>query len=97
MRTKHLLGVVIILLGIVSDMQAQSGATCQDAIPLGKDYKKEISGPQTVWYTAWTFDLPLAVYFMPLKEADPAPEVEMDFSCTTGVYKDSILCSVLPQ
>lgn len=94
MRTKHLLGVVIILLGIVSDMQAQSGATCQDAIPLGKDYKKEISGPQTVWYTAWTFDLPLAVYFMPLNEADPAPEVEMDFSCTTGVYKDSILCSL---
>ena len=94
MRAKHLLGIMIFLLGLVSNMQAQSGATCQEAIPLGKDFKKEISGPQTVWYTAWTFDLPLAVYFMPANETDPAPEVEMDFSCTTGVYKDSILCSL---
>ncbi len=94
MRTKHLLGIMIFLLGLVSNMHAQSGAACTDAIPLGKDYKAEISGPQTVWYTAWTFDLPLAVYFMPANETDPAPEVEMDFSCTTGVYKDSIICSL---
>lgn len=94
MRTKQFLSVVIFLLGVASNMQAQSGTSCTDAIPLGKDYKKEIARPQTVWYTAWTFDLPLAVYFMPLKESDPAPEVEMDFSCTSGSYKDSIICSL---
>ena len=93
MKTNRLLGIIF-LLGMVSNMHAQSGAACTDAIPLGKDYKAEISGPRTVWYTAWTFDLPLAVYFTPQNENDPAPEVEMDFSCTSGVYKDSIICSL---
>ena len=41
---------------------------------------------------ARTFDLPLAVYFIPKNESDPAPEVEMDFSCTSGIYSDPILC-----
>ncbi|MBR4563090.1 MAG: hypothetical protein IKO26_01400 [Paludibacteraceae bacterium] len=94
MKTKHLLACMAIMLGSVALSAAEPGTTCYTAIPLGKEYKADITGSQTVWYSAWTFDLPLAVYFMPQNENDPAPEVEMDFSCTTGVYSDSILCSL---
>ena len=95
MRTKLILACMAFMLGSAVAIQAaEPGETCSTAIPLGKEFKANISGPQTVWYSAWTFDLPLAVYFMPTNETDPAPEVEMDFSCTTGVYKDSIICSL---
>ena len=70
----------------------KDGSTCYKAIPITKDFQVEITSSQTVWYTAGTFDLPLAVYFIPQNESDPAPEVEMDFSCTSRVYSDPIIC-----
>lgn len=73
---------------------AAPGTTCSTAIPLGTDLYENISGPGVVWYSAWTFDLPLTVYFAPQNPTDPAPELEMDFSCRSGVYTDSILCSL---
>ena len=76
---------------------AAPGTTCATAIPLGDNYSTNVSGPypKSVWYSAWTFDLPLTVYFAPEHETDPAPEVEMDFSCISGYYpNDSILCSL---
>jgi len=76
---------------------AAPGTTCATAIPLGDNYSVNISSghyPMSVWYSAWTFDLPLTVYFAPEHETDPAPEVEMDFKCPSGVYEDSILCSL---
>lgn len=70
----------------------RDGSTCYKAIPIGTEYTENITSAQTVWYTARTFDLPLAVYFIPENESDPAPEVEMDFSCTSGIYSDPIIC-----
>lgn len=70
------------------------GESCSFPIELGKDYQTEITKPGTYWYKANTFDLPLAVYFSPDNEDDVAPEIEMDFSCTPGVYTDSIICSL---
>jgi hypothetical protein len=71
---------------------ALPGTTCYTAIPLGDNYSAQVTANKTVWYSAWTFDLPLSVYFIPENASDPAPEVEMDFSCTTGVYSDPIIC-----
>ena len=71
------------------------GSSCSDAIPMGKNYEARVEKGQTIWYSAWTFDLPLTVTFAPDNgESDPAPEVEMDFTCLPGYYKDSILCSL---
>lgn len=75
-------------------MNAATGTSCYDAIPLGKDYTETINGPKTVWYVAKTFDLPVKVCFTPVNIDLPAPDVEMDFTCTPGVYEDSILCSL---
>lgn len=75
---------------------ANPGDVCRLAIPLTKDYSDTIRkvGVEK-WYSAMTFDLPLAVSFVPTNgDSDPAPEVEMDFSCTSGYYEDSILCSL---
>lgn len=82
-----------LILGTCISAHAQKdGSTCYKAIPINKNYTENIASPQTVWYSAKTFDLPLAVYFIPQNESDPAPEVEMDFSCTSGIYSDPIIC-----
>lgn len=71
------------------------GSSCSNAIPMGKDYEEQVQNGQTIWYSAWTFDLPLTVTFTPENgKNDPAPEVEMDFTCLSGYYTDSILCSL---
>ena len=73
--------------------QAQQGTSCQNPITLTNDYNAPINGAGTVWYVANTFDLPLTVRFFPTNNSDPKPDIEMDFSCTPGVYNDTILCS----
>ena len=90
-----ILALMCVMLGITTNAFAKQGDSCNDPIPLGKNYSSPISKIGTVYYSANTFDLPLAVYFKPTNgDSDPAPVVEMDFSCKTGVYEDSILCSL---
>lgn len=84
---------LMLLIGAMT-MNAATGTSCYDAIPLGKDYTETINGPKTVWYVAKTFDLPVKVCFTPVNIDLPAPDVEMDFTCIPGVYEDSILCSL---
>ncbi len=77
--------------------RAQSGASCSDAIRLVPDYDATISGAGVKWYVGNTFDLPMTVRFYPQNENDPAPDMEFDFTCTPGVYGDSILCQLFCQ
>ena len=85
----------LIIVTCISAHAGAPGSSCADAIPMGKDFRAEVKNGQTVWYSAWTFDLPLTVTFAPANgKNDPAPEVEMDFTCISGYYKDSILCSL---
>ena len=89
------LSILLCLTGLAL-YAANPGETCRTAIPLTKDYSETITkvGIEK-WYSAWTFDLPLSVAFVPDDgESAPAPIVEMDFSCTSGYYEDSILCSL---
>ena len=73
---------------------AGSGKSCSDPIVLGKDFSATISGAGAVWYVANTFDLPLAIDFYPTNPSDEGPTLELDFSCTPGVYDDPILCGL---
>lgn len=88
--------VCAFLIGMCAHAYAQEpGADCSTAIPMGKDYRADVKKGQAIWYSAWTFDLPLTVTFAPKGgSADPAPIVKMDFTCTPGIYEDSILCSL---
>ena len=90
-------GALLLVGACMPARAALPGTTCSTAIPLGKDYSNTITGsfPKDVWYTAWTFDLPLSVYFVPDGgQSAPKPEVALDFSCTSGFYTDSIICSL---
>lgn len=81
---------------------AGNGSSCTNAIKIDKgenpDFQYSVSGAQTVWFTAQTFDLPLKVSFMPQSgQATDAnkPDVYMDFTCSTqGVYDHPILCEL---
>ena len=79
-----------------TSMLAQSGLSCEDPIPVDKDYKGTIDGPCELWYTANTYDLPLHVYFTPVVDNSTwGPEVEIDFTCVPGVYTDQKLDSLI--
>lgn len=92
---KAMLLTLMVLTGAILFAQ-QDGRICSRAIPLTKEFSDTISKAGIEkWYSATTFDLPLAVAFVPDNgESCPAPEVEMDFSCISGYYEDSILCSL---
>ena len=92
-HTSYILLLVSAMLMAAGQVFAKQGDSCNDPIPLGKDYSAEITKTGTVYYSANTFDLPLAVYFKTSTPNQP-PLVEMDFTCTPGVYLDSILCSL---
>lgn len=88
---------ILFCITVLSLYAANDGGTCRTAIPLTKDdFSETITKVGTEkWYSAQTFDLPLSVAFVPDGgESAPAPVVEMDFSCTSGYYEDSILCSL---
>lgn len=92
-HTSYILLLVSAMLLAVTTAFAKQGDSWCDPIPLGKDYTATISKTGTVYYSANTFDLPLAVYFKTSTPNQP-PIVEMDFTCKPGVYEDSILCSL---
>ena len=81
---------------VASVSVAQSGLTCEDAIVLTQDYQATITGPCEVWYTATTYDLPIHVRFTPFGDnSAKGPSVELDFTCTPGVYDDPQIDSLV--
>ena len=81
---------------VATSIMAQTGLTCEDPIPVDENYVATVDGPCTLWYVANTFDLPLSVYFSPFSENSTiSPIVEVDFTCTPGVYNDPKLDSLI--
>ena len=74
--------------------QTQPGSSCRNPLTLGREYSDSITQPGAVWYVGNTFDLPLTMRFYPHNTEDAPPTLKMDFSCTPGVYEDSIICSI---
>lgn len=79
-----------------TSLMAQTGLTCEDPIPVNKSYVGTVNAGDELWYTAWTYDLPLHVYFSPDSMiSEMGPELEIDFTCDYGVYTDHKLDSVI--
>ena len=75
---------------------AQTGLSCNDPIPVDENYTGTIDGPCTLWYSAWTYDLPLNVHFIPDNAiCEFGPKVEIDFTCIPGIYADKKLDSLV--
>lgn len=75
----------------VSALAVPRGETCEDAIPITKDFQATATPGQDVWYSAWTYDLPLTVYFTPSDPNSEKPTIEADFTCTKGQYDNEQL------
>ena len=92
-RTSYILALLCAILSVTTQAFAL-GESCSNPIPLGTNYSAEITGTgtRTKWYMARMYDLPLTVRYYPNDEM-AAPDLYMDFSCTPGVYDDSIICS----
>ena len=96
MHTKIVAGLMLICWVIGLYAQTPSGLTCEDAIPLGSEYNGNVPGAGTYWYLANSYDLPLKIQFAPADGASQiAPAVEVDFTCTPGVYDDPKLDSII--
>jgi len=92
---KKLFSALFVVL-FATSMMAQTGLTCNDPIPVDKSYVGEVKAGSELWYTAWTYDLPIHVYFSPdSMDTDWGPEIEIDFTCDPGVYNDHKLDSVI--
>ena len=85
-----LLLITLLLASLSAPMRAQVGKSCSNPIVLGPNYSETIYAAGSTWYIANTFDLPMAIDFYPTNPNSAAPELELDFSCTPGVYEDSI-------
>ena len=69
--------------------QTPDGLTCENAIPVDSSYTGRIPAPGVYYFTAWTYDLPLTCYFYPEDEVVSELYMDIDFSCTPGVYDDA--------
>lgn len=70
--------------------------SCENPMPVTKDFQETISAAGEYWFSAYTYDLPLGGFFV----ADDANNTEnpiawVDFSCTTGVYDDALLSDIV--
>ena len=92
---KKFFSALLVVLFATSAM-AQTGLTCEDPIPVDKSYTGQVDGACELWYTAWTYDLPIHVYFSPndSNKLNYGPDVEIDFSCD-GIYEDRKLDSII--
>ena len=70
---------------------AGSGTSCSDPMKLIPNFEQTIVAPDSFWYVANTFDLPLSIDFYPASSMTEDIALWLDFSCTPGVYDDPIL------
>lgn len=80
--------ILCVTCALALSAQTPDGLTCETAIPVNSTYTGSIPAPGTYYFTAWTYDLPLTCYFYPENETVSELYLDIDFSCTLGVYDD---------
>ena len=81
--------ILFIVLNALAYTCVYAQSFCHLATHVGTSYTDSITEPGTHYYSAWTYDLPIDMYFI---SADPScptpPEMWFDLTCTPGVYDD---------
>ncbi|MCI5680975.1 MAG: hypothetical protein MR293_03245 [Bacteroidales bacterium] len=81
--------------GIVLSAAEPAGSSCDNPIALTEEYDAVISEPGTYWFSSWTYDLPVKVYYIPDDNTNTQPlKAYVDFTCTPGVYDDPNLVAL---
>ena len=92
---KKIFSALVVVL-FATSMMAQTGLTCEDAIPVDSNYVGTIPVAGTYWFTVGTYDLPLVVHFSPnSNDSKISPEILVDLTCTPGVYDDPKVDSLI--
>ena len=81
--------ILCVTCALTLSAQTPDGLTCETAIPVDSSYTGRIPAPGVYYFTAWTYDLPLTCYFYPEDEVVSELYMDIDFSCTPGVYDDA--------
>lgn len=72
-----------------------AGSSCDNPIALTEEYDAVINEPGTYWFSSWTYDLPVKVYYIPDDNTNTQPlKAYVDFTCTPGVYDDPNLVAL---
>ena len=77
-----------VFLSVCLFAQEPDGLTCETAIPVDTSFTGSVPAPGVYYYSAWTYDLPLACYFYPEDDNVSELYLDVDFTCTPGVYDD---------
>ena len=77
--------------------QTFDGLTCETAIPVDSSYTGHIPAPGVYYFSAWTYDLPLTCYFYPTEDVVNELYLDIDFTCTPGVYADPNLQELVDE
>lgn len=94
---RHIFSFVLLTALSVAVM-AQQGLTCDNPIPVDRDYNGSVPAAGTYYFAAWTYDLPLQVFFTPVSPNQTVrPTVEVDFTCTPGYYEDRKIDSIVHE
>lgn len=81
--------------GIVLSAAEPAGSSCENPIALTEEYDAVISEPGTYWFSSWTYDLPVKVYYIPDDNTNTQPlKAYVDFTCTPGIYDDPNLVAL---
>ena len=81
--------ILFILLNALAYTCVNAQSFCDLATPVGTSYTDTITTPGTRYYSAWTYDLPMDMYFIASDPNCPTPpEMWFDLTCTPGVYDD---------
>lgn len=86
---KFSLLVVALCGSVVLKATEPAGSSCDNPIQLTAEYDATITEPGTYWFSSWTYDLPVKVYYIPTDATINQPlKAYVDFTCTPGVYDD---------
>ncbi len=86
---KFSLLVVALCGSVVLKATEPAGSSCDNPIQLTAEYDATITEPGIYWFSSWTYDLPVKVYYIPTDATVNQPlKAYVDFTCTPGVYDD---------
>ncbi len=91
---KHFLLTLFVALCSINIAAQGSGSACNDAIFVDTTYSAALAAGD-YWFTANTPALPLTIYVYPEDTTALAPLVELDLTCTPGVYDDEKIANML--
>lgn len=90
--------IFIILLNALAYTCANAQSFCDLATPVGTSYTDTLTEPGVHYYSSWTYDLPMDMYFI---ASDPncatPPDMWFDLTCTPGIYDDPNIQQLLPD